>query len=124
MTVVSMSHISLARVVRSPILGFVGCTRRRGRRQPYLRTSSAWSTFVRNHARSVLATDFFVVVTASFRVLYVFVVLEVGSRRILHWNVTEHPTAEWTAQQRSEEHTSELQSLRHLVCRLLLEKKN
>lgn len=41
----------------------------------------------------------FVVVTASFRVLYVFVVLEVGGRRILHWNVTEHPTAEWTAQQ-------------------------
>jgi putative transposase len=47
----------------------------------------------------VLATDFFVVVTASFRVLYVFVVLEVGSRRILHGNVTAHPTAEWTAQQ-------------------------
>jgi transposase InsO family protein len=61
--------------------------------------TQAWSTFVRNHARSVLATDFFVVVTASFRVLYVFVVLEVGSRRILHWNVTAHPTAEWTAQQ-------------------------
>jgi hypothetical protein len=54
---------------------------------------------VRNHARSVLASDFFVVVTATFRVIYVFVVLEVGTRRILHWNVTEHPTAEWTAQQ-------------------------
>jgi putative transposase len=61
--------------------------------------TEAWSTFVRNHARSVLATDFFVVVTASFRVLYVFVVLEVGTRRILHWNVTDHPTAHWTAQQ-------------------------
>jgi len=47
----------------------------------------------------VLACDFFVVVTATFRVFYVFVVLEVGSRRIRHWNVTEHPTAEWTAQQ-------------------------
>jgi len=58
--------------------------------------TQAWSTFVRNHARSVLATDFFVVVTASFRMLYVFVVLEVGSRRILHWNVTEHPRAVWT----------------------------
>jgi hypothetical protein len=44
-----------------------------------------WSTFVRNHARSVLASDFFVVVTATFRILYVFVVLEVGTRRILHW---------------------------------------
>jgi putative transposase len=54
---------------------------------------------VRNHASAVLACDFFVVVTATFRVFYVFVVLEVGSRRIRHWNVTEHPTAEWTAQQ-------------------------
>ena len=61
--------------------------------------SQTWSTFVRNHASAVLACDFFVTVTATFRVLYVFVVLEVGTRRILHWNVTEHPTAEWTAQQ-------------------------
>jgi transposase InsO family protein len=38
-------------------------------------------------------------VTATFRVFYVFVVLEVGTRRIVHWNVTEHPTADWTAQQ-------------------------
>jgi transposase InsO family protein len=58
-----------------------------------------WSTFVRNHAKSVLASDFFVVVTATFRVIYVVVVLEVGTRRLLHWNVTEHPTADWTAQQ-------------------------
>jgi putative transposase len=58
-----------------------------------------WSTFVRNHASAVLACDFFMVVTATFRVFYVFVVLEIGSRRIRHWNVTEHPTADWTAQQ-------------------------
>jgi transposase InsO family protein len=38
-------------------------------------------------------------VTVTFRILYVFVVLEVGTRRILHWNVTAHPTADWTAQQ-------------------------
>ena len=63
------------------------------------RGTQAWSTFVRNHARAVLASDFFVVVTATFRLFYVFVVLEVGSRRIVHWNVTAHPTAEWTAQQ-------------------------
>jgi transposase InsO family protein len=61
--------------------------------------SQTWSTFVRNHASAVLTCDFFVAVTATFRVFYVFVVLEVGTRRILHWNVTEHPTAEWTAQQ-------------------------
>jgi len=54
---------------------------------------------VRNHAPSVLASDFFVVVTATFRLLYVFVVLDVGTRRILQWNVTAHPTAGWTAQQ-------------------------
>jgi putative transposase len=63
------------------------------------RGTQTWSTFVRNHARSVLASDFFVVVTATFRVIYVFVVLEVGTRRVLHWNVTAHPTADWTAQQ-------------------------
>src|SRR5438067_60009 len=61
--------------------------------------AQTWNTFVRNHASSVLACDFFVTVTATFRVLYVFVVLEVGDRQILHWNVTDHPTAEWTAQQ-------------------------
>jgi putative transposase len=61
--------------------------------------TQAWSTFVRNHAQTILACDFFVAVTATFRVMYVVVVLEVGTRRILHWNVTKHPTAEWTAQQ-------------------------
>jgi transposase InsO family protein len=62
------------------------------------RGTQAWSTFVRNHAPSVLASDFFVVVTATFRLLNVFVVLDVGTRRILQWNVTAHPTAGWTAQ--------------------------
>ena len=46
----------------------------------------------------IVACDFFVVVTATFRVLYIFVVLELGSRRIVHYNVTGHPTAEWTLQ--------------------------
>jgi transposase InsO family protein len=61
--------------------------------------SLQWSTFVRNHAAAVLACDFFVAISATFRAFYVFVVLDVGTRRIRHWNVTEHPTAEWTAQQ-------------------------
>jgi len=47
----------------------------------------------------VLACDFFVVVTATFRRLYVFVILDIGTRQLLHWNVTEHPTAAWTIQQ-------------------------
>ena len=65
---------------------------------PGARTQT-WSTFVRNHARELLACDFFVTVTARFRLVYVFVVLDVGTRQLLHWNVTEHPTAEWTVQQ-------------------------
>ena len=69
-------------------------------RPPRGRTRThAWHTFIRNHAQAILACDFFVAVTATFKVLYVFVVLEVGTRRILHCNVTAHPTAEWTAQQ-------------------------
>ena len=63
------------------------------------RRSQGWSTFVRNHARAVLACDFFVSVTVRFRLLHGFVVMDVGTRRIVHRNVTEHPTAEWTQQQ-------------------------
>ena len=58
-----------------------------------------WLTFVRNHAKVMVACDFFVVITATFRTLYVFVVIEIGSRKIVHQNVTAHPTAEWTLQQ-------------------------
>lgn len=54
---------------------------------------------MRNHASAVLACDFFVAVSATFRVFYFFVVLEVATRRIRHWNVTEHPRAAWTVQQ-------------------------
>jgi transposase InsO family protein len=64
------------------------------------RTSSQhWRTFVHNHAESLVACDFLVAVTARFRVLCVFVVMEVGSRQILYYNVTAHPTAGWTVQQ-------------------------
>ena len=63
------------------------------------RRSQTWNTFVRNHARALLACDFMVAVTARFHILYIFVVMEIGSRRILHCNVTAHPTAQWTIQQ-------------------------
>ena len=62
-------------------------------------SSQRWSTFVRNHAQAILACDFMVAVTARFRLLYVFVIMEVGTRRIVHCNVTAHPTASWTLQQ-------------------------
>jgi putative transposase len=62
-------------------------------------TSQPWRTFVRNHAQAIIACDFCVVVTATFRLLYVFVVMEHVTRRMLHTNVTAHPTAEWTLQQ-------------------------
>ena len=75
----------------------VGKYLERGR--PRGSSGQRWTTFVRNHAKAIVACDFFVSVTASFRVLYVFVAMEVGSRRILHANVTAHPTAEWTTQQ-------------------------
>jgi putative transposase len=63
------------------------------------RGDQRWSTFVRNHASAILACDFCVVVTATFRLLYVFIVIEHQTRRIVHCNVTAHPTAAWTLQQ-------------------------
>ncbi len=62
-------------------------------------STQRWMTFVRNHASSLVACDFVTVVTATFRRLYVLVVMEVGTRKILHCNVTAHPTADWTSQQ-------------------------
>jgi putative transposase len=58
-----------------------------------------WQTFVRNHAQAIVACDFCIAITATFHMLYVFVVIEHASRRLLHVNVTAHPTAEWTLQQ-------------------------
>src|SRR5215813_4733605 len=67
----------------------------RSRRPP----SQAWRTFLKNHAKELIALDFFMVPTATFRVLFVVVMLTPGRRRLVHFNVTEHPTAEWTARQ-------------------------
>ncbi len=63
------------------------------------RGDQRWSTFLGNHAKAIIACDFFVAVTATFRSLYVFVLIHHASRQLLHINVTAHPTAAWTLQQ-------------------------
>jgi transposase InsO family protein len=61
--------------------------------------SQTWRTFLQNHLADLVSVDFFVVPTATFRVLYVFVVLLPHRRQVVHFNVTDSPTAAWTAQQ-------------------------
>jgi putative transposase len=65
-------------------------------RQP---PSQTWKSFLRNHAGQIAAIDFFTVPTVTFNVLYGFVVLLHDRRQVVHFNVTTHPTACWTAQQ-------------------------
>jgi transposase InsO family protein len=61
--------------------------------------SQTWRTFLKNHANDMIATDFFTVPTVTFRILYVFLVLQHDRRQVVHFNTTVHPTAQWTAQQ-------------------------
>ena len=61
--------------------------------------SQTWHTFLKNHVKDIVSVDFFTVPTATFRVFYVFLVLSNKRRRIVHFNVTESPTAVWTGQQ-------------------------
>jgi putative transposase len=61
--------------------------------------SQTWRTFLENHAQQLVSIDFFTVPILRFQVLYVFLVLAHDRRRTLHFNVTAHPTAEWTGQQ-------------------------
>jgi len=61
--------------------------------------SQTWKTFLTNHLTSAAAVDFFTVPTLTGRVLFVLVVLSHCRRRIVHFNITEHPTAAWAAQQ-------------------------
>ena len=66
------------------------------RRKP---PSQSWRTFLKNHVGSTVAVDFFAVPTLTCRILFLFVVLAHDRRRILHVNVTRHPTSAWTCQQ-------------------------
>jgi hypothetical protein len=61
--------------------------------------SQTWRTFLANHVRNLISLDFFTVPTVRLRVLFVLIVLAHHRRRVIHFNVTEHPTAAWAAQQ-------------------------
>ena len=65
----------------------------------YKPPSQTWRTFLKNHAKDIVSVDFFTVPTATFRVIFVFLVMSNDRRRIVHFNVTESPTAAWTGQQ-------------------------
>ncbi|MBW2704563.1 MAG: DDE-type integrase/transposase/recombinase, partial [Deltaproteobacteria bacterium] len=61
--------------------------------------SQTWRTFLDNHTKDIVAVDFFTVPTATFQVLFVFLILSHDRRKVLHFNVTDNPSAEWTARQ-------------------------
>jgi transposase InsO family protein len=61
--------------------------------------SQTWRTFLDNHVGDLASIDFFTVPTLSFRILYVVLVLKHERRQVMHFNVTEHPTVQWMAQQ-------------------------
>ncbi len=63
------------------------------------RPGQSWATFLRNHADGIAAADLFVVPTIGFKLLYGLVILGHGRRRLIHYSVTAHPTAEWVARQ-------------------------
>ena len=66
------------------------------------RPGQSWTTFLRNHAAGIAATDLFVVPTIGFKLLYCLVFLAHGRRQLVHHAVTAHPTAEWVARQMTE----------------------
>lgn len=66
------------------------------------RPNQNWNTFLKNHSQEIWACDYFGVTNIFFRQLYASVIVELGSRRIIHVGITKHPTDEWTAQQLKE----------------------
>jgi putative transposase len=72
------------------------------RGQPRRPSSPTWKTFLTNHVKDLVSLDFLVVPTVTYNVLFVLVILAHDRRQVVHFNVTEHPTAQWTAQQRVE----------------------
>ena len=68
-------------------------------RPPKQAPAPTWKTFLKSHVQDLVALDFFVVPTVTFRVLSVLVILAHERRRVVHFHITAHPTAQWTAQQ-------------------------
>jgi hypothetical protein len=69
------------------------------KRRPNDAQRQRWTTFLRNHGDAIAAMDFLVVPTLRFNLLYVWLVIEHDRRKLLHVNVTSHPTSSWTIQQ-------------------------
>jgi putative transposase len=67
--------------------------------RPSRSSKQSWATFLRNHASQIWACDFLQTYDAFFRTMFVFIIVELGSRRVVHFGVTRHPTDQWTAQQ-------------------------
>ena len=87
-------------------------------RRPRRPSSQTWRTFLTNHVATLVSMDFFTVPTLTGRVLFVFVLLAHQRRRIVHFNITEHPTAAWTAQQMIEAFPDDTAVIRNLHARM------
>ena len=99
-------------------LGFTVCARTVAKymRRPYDdEPSPGWRRFLRRHTNDIWACDLFTVRTLWFRTLYVFVVISHGKRELIHVRITEHPTAEWLAQQMVEACSPERKPPRYLI---------
>jgi putative transposase len=81
------------RVARATIQKYIRLAR------PHPAYGQNWSTFLKNQAQMVWACDFLPVIDLFFRQIYAFFIIELGSRRVVHWGVTSHPTDAWVAQQ-------------------------
>ena len=84
-----------------PRLGLTASTATIRKYRPKFRgkPSQGWKTFLQNHAGSIAAMDFFVVPTVTFRLLYMLILMHHDRRKVLHFNITDSPSASWTAQQ-------------------------
>ena len=68
-------------------------------KHPRKPSSQTWRAFLKNHMTNTVSIDFFTVPTVTFRILFVIIILKNNRRKVIHFNTTEHPTAQWTAQQ-------------------------